>query len=55
MKMAASTAGSVCCLLHVGFLLGLLFHSEDEGYIFLKKFVIFTGLLGVISQTLEIF
>jgi hypothetical protein len=27
-----------CCLLHADFLLGLLFHHEDGGYVFLRNF-----------------
>jgi hypothetical protein len=32
-----SLPGSACCLLHVGFLLGLLFTSEDGGNMLLQN------------------
>jgi hypothetical protein len=43
-------------LLHVGFLLGLLFESEDVGYTFPpKRRLTFSRLHGVISQKIEYF
>jgi hypothetical protein len=35
--LSRSRNGYACCLLHVGFLLGILLSSEDEGDMFLQK------------------
>jgi hypothetical protein len=46
----------ICYLIHVSFLLGLLFNPEDGGDILLSnRPLIFNGLLGVMSQNLELF
>jgi hypothetical protein len=43
-------------LLHAGLLLGLLFHPEDGGDIFLRNFgILLTRLHRVLSQTVYLF
>jgi hypothetical protein len=41
---------SACCLLHVGFLIGLRLNTEEDG-----DMLTFNGLHGDISQTTERF
>jgi hypothetical protein len=41
-------------LLHISFLLGLLYDPEDGGYTFFRK-LIFARLRGLISQKIQIF
>jgi hypothetical protein len=45
-----------CCLFRADFLLGLFFHPEDVGDMFLRNVgLIFNGLRGVISYIIELF
>jgi hypothetical protein len=47
---------SASCVLHVGFLLGLLFSDpEDGGVLTPERLLTFTGPHGVISQMIEHF
>jgi hypothetical protein len=50
-----SFGASAFCLLHVGFLLGLLFGLEDGGDVPPKRRLTFTRLYGVISQKTEFY
>jgi hypothetical protein len=43
MPPTGSKQNTICCLLHVDFLLGLFFDTEDEGDMFLRN----VGLLSV--------
>jgi hypothetical protein len=54
--MLSPSSCKACCLLHAGFLTGLLFNPEDGGYIFLPKHQLtFSRLHSVISEKIELF
>jgi hypothetical protein len=55
MKQAASRSitGVACCLLHVGFLLGLLLDREHGSDVFAKHWLNSIGPQGVVSKNMR--
>jgi hypothetical protein len=46
---------SACCILHAGFLLGLLLHLEDGSYMFLQNIGLLSTDHTALSQKIELF